>query len=83
MIYLDKEEEASKKYKHVLSTIVQMLDVITSFNFSDRSRAVLRNTSLAVTSQHSPQHVTCPPSAVVEPRAATDHAHSYYRYISL
>jgi hypothetical protein len=38
-----------------------MLDVITSFNFWDRSRAFLCNTSLAVTSQHSPQRVTCPP----------------------
>jgi hypothetical protein len=60
-----------------------MLDMITTFNFSDRSCAFLRNTSLAVTSQHSPQRVTCPPSAVVEPRAATDHAHSYHQYISL
>jgi hypothetical protein len=37
---------------------------------SDRSRAFLRNTSLAVTSPHSPQRFTCYPSAVVQPRAA-------------
>jgi hypothetical protein len=37
---------------------------------SDRSRAFLRNTSLAVTSPHSPQRITCDPSAVVQPRAA-------------
>jgi hypothetical protein len=34
------------------------------------SRAFLRNTSLAVTSPHSPQRVTCYPSAVFQPRAA-------------
>jgi hypothetical protein len=32
--YFSGDQIEKKKHKHVLSTIVQMLDVITSFNFN-------------------------------------------------